>query len=293
MNWQLSILQWIQQFKHPTLDSFFTVVTMSAEETFFIIMAAIGLWSFNKHLAQRVGFAFITSTVFNPFLKSVFAIERPIGQEAIESLRVHTAEGYSFPSGHTQGAASFWFGLLWALRKHWVSVIAITMILLVAFSRLYLGVHWPVDVFAGVVFGIFWVLVVHWLFNFAETHNRLSLLWVLVLPFFIPYFLYPENKPLIVSLGSSIGVLSGILIERKFIGYSVSGLWWQHLLKFVLGVIVLIGLKVVLKLVLVFPAQYADLVRYGAIGFWLTAGAPFVFVKLRLVKLDQSFHSAV
>jgi membrane-associated phospholipid phosphatase len=287
MNWQLSILQWIQQFKHPTLDSFFTVVTMSAEESFFIVMAAVGLWSYNKHLTQRVGFAFITSTVFNPFLKSVFAIERPIGQEAIESLRVHTAEGYSFPSGHTQGATSFWFGLLWILRKRWVSMIAVTMIFCVALSRLYLGVHWPVDVFAGIAFGIFWVLVVHWLFSVAEKHNRLSLLWLLVIPFFVPYFLYPENKPLVVSLGSSIGILSGILLERRYLKFSVRSLWWQHLLKFLIGIAVLIGLKVFLKMALVFPAQYADLIRYGAIGFWLTAGAPFVFMKLRLTLPDQ------
>ena len=113
MQWQLATLAWIQQFKHPSLDVFFSFVTMSAEETFFIGVAALMMWCYNKNMAQRVGFAFITSTVFNPFLKSFFAIERPIGSEGIESLRVHTAEGYAFPSGHTQGATSIWFGALY------------------------------------------------------------------------------------------------------------------------------------------------------------------------------------
>jgi hypothetical protein len=215
-------------------------------------------------------------------LKSLFAIERPIGNETIESLRVHTAEGYSFPSGHTQGATSFWFGIYLYFKNSAVAVFVITMIVLVAFSRLYLGVHWPVDVFAGIGFGIAWVLFVNWFFDMAERLQRLSLLWLLVVPFFIPYFLYPENKPLIVSFGSSIGLLFGILIEREYINFSVKGLWWQHLLKLAIGIGVLVLLRVLLKVVLVFPAQYADLIRYAVIGFWLTAGAPYVFQKLRL-----------
>jgi membrane-associated phospholipid phosphatase len=287
MEWQLSTLQWIQGFKHPLLDIFFSYITMSAEETFFIVFAAFGLWCYNKTLAQRVGFAFITSTALNPFLKSLFAVDRPIGQEAIESLRIHTAEGYAFPSGHTQGATSFWFGLLLYFKHRWVTVVSVSMIVLVALSRMYLGVHWPVDVVAGIAFGIAWVFFVNWLFDYAEARNNLHLLWFIVLPFFIPYFLFPENKPLVVSLGSSIGILSGIILERRHINFCVKAKLWQQAVKFISGLAVLILLKVVLKLAIPLPPQYADLIRYAFIGFWLTAGAPYLFIRLGLASATK------
>lgn len=78
VDWQIALLVLIQQMKTPVFDGVFTLVTMTAEETFFIVLAAWFMWCQNKRLAQRVGFAFLTSTVFNPTLKSLFAIERPI-----------------------------------------------------------------------------------------------------------------------------------------------------------------------------------------------------------------------
>lgn len=287
LEWQLNLLQWLQQFKSPLLDGFFIAVTMSAEETVYILIAAVGLWCVNKPLTQRGGLIFLTSTVLNPVLKSSFAIERPIGHGGLESLRVHTAEGYAFPSGHSQGAASFWFALLWLFRKPWLVGVCLTLIFLVAISRLYLAVHWPVDVIAGVGFGIVWVLIANAYMQWADSTGNKLLPWLLVLPFFIGYFLFPENKPLVVSLGSCIGFLAGMQLENKYLNYQTEGRLWQHLLKYVLGLAVLVLLKVGLKSLLAFDAHIADLIRYSIIGFWLSFAAPFMFCQLGLMKKNN------
>lgn len=288
MDWQIELLATIQQIKNPFFDGFFTLVTMSAEETFFIVLAAWFMWCQNKQLAHSVGLAFLTSTVFNPTLKSLFAVERPIGVAGVESMRVHTAEGYAFPSGHTQGATSFWFAFWLYLKTPWVAVVSFSMIALVAFSRLYLGVHWFTDVIGGVVFGIIWVFFVSTLFQYLQSKGKEVWLWCIVLPFFVPFFVYPDNAPLAVSLGASVGFLAGYFVDKHALRYGVKGVWWQQALKLVLGLAVLIALKEGLKWVLVLDEHYADLLRYMVIGFWLTAGAPWLFQRVGLGQQEAS-----
>lgn len=289
MTWQVSVLEFIQQFKHPILDAFFLMITISAEEVFFIVLAAWFLWCYNKRLAYRVGFAFLTSTIFNPALKSVLAIERPIGLESLESMRVETAEGYAFPSGHTQAATSFWLGLWLYFRKVWIGVFCAVMIILVALSRMYLGVHWLTDVLGGIFFGVLWVLLINALFDWSEARGQSRWLWLAVLPFAVPFLMYPDNAPLAVSLGAAIGFLAGYQVEQRWIQAEVHGSLWLKLARMVLGLAVLLLLKDGLKWVLLFDEQWANLLRYAVVGFWLAAGAPWVFGRLKLsVKHSNS-----
>ncbi|MDN3647808.1 phosphatase PAP2 family protein [Reinekea marina] len=281
MEWQLELLTWIQSFKTPILDAFFLVVTASAEEFFFIAAAAWFMWCQNKQLAQRVGFAFLTSTVFNPTLKELFAVERPIGAYGIESMRVETAPGYSFPSGHTQSATSFWFAAALGIKANWIRILAVVMISLVAFSRLYLGVHWFTDVIAGVFFGLLWVFAIDRFYSYCVKNNKLSLLWLVLLPFTIAYLLYPENKPLIVSFGASIGFLAGIQLEHRFIQFNVQGALWKKLVRFAIGLLILLLIKSGLKPILPFNEALNDLIRYTCIGLWITAGAPWLFQHIK------------
>jgi membrane-associated phospholipid phosphatase len=284
MDWQVNILTWVQSFKTPMLDNFFLVVTISAEEVFIIMVGTWLMWCQNKMLAQRYGLAFITSTVFNPTLKELFAVERPIGITGVESLRVETAPGYSFPSGHTQSAASFWFAASLGIRRKWVSILAVVMITLVAISRLYLGLHWFIDVIAGIIFGLIWVYMMDRLFSFCERKNNLNYLWLVLLPFVVAYLLFPHNKPLIVSFGASIGFLAGIQIERKYIHYQVTGVIWQNLIKFVFGIAVLVLIRLGLKPIMPFPEIVSDLLRYICTGLWISAGAPWLFQKTKFLK---------
>ena len=61
-------------------------------------------------------------------------------------MRVETATGYSFPSGHTQTATTFWTSLAVQLKKKkWVYVLAVVMAVGAGISRLYLAVHWPMS----------------------------------------------------------------------------------------------------------------------------------------------------
>src|SRR6056297_324541 len=182
MELQVELLKMIQQIRFPLLDVLFQAITITAEELFFIVLAAWFLWCGNKQLGYRVGFAFLASVVVNPLLKNSFRIERPIGVEGIESQRLHTATGYAFPSGHTQGATAFWTGMMTYVRRRWMFLLGTVLIVLVAFSRMYLGVHWPSDVIGGLIAGVVTVLVVNRVFDLAARRGNKLLLLLVVLP---------------------------------------------------------------------------------------------------------------
>jgi len=280
MELQVQIIQAIQNIRSPFFDLLFQGITMTAEELFFIVLAAWFLWCGDKQLGYRVGFAFLSSAVVNPLLKNSFRIERPIGVEGIESQRLHTATGYAFPSGHTQGATAFWTGMMTTLRRRWMYLLGTALIILVALSRMYLGVHWPSDVIGGVAAGVLTVLLTNRVFDFAARRRNKLFLLLVVLPLGIGLFLFKDEN-YVKPFGALLGFWLGYVLEDRYIHYEVQAVWWQQAIKLIVGLGLLLALRVGLKglFTVVLPADFmaADLIRYFFVGLWLTVGAPYLF----------------
>lgn len=85
-------------------------VTMLGEQWAVVSgLSAVIYWVIDKNMGEEFAFTLLISGLCNNILKGVFRFERPIGQEGIRTLRAHTATGYSFPSGHSQNAATLYF----------------------------------------------------------------------------------------------------------------------------------------------------------------------------------------
>ena len=282
----MEIIKFIQTFSSPFLDNFFQTVTMLGEEYFYIVLLSLVFWCIDKRYGYKLSFAFLFSGVVNGVVKSIVSAPRPIGVEGIRSLRVETATGTSFPSGHTQNIASFLVSLMKQLRRGWAYVAGCVLILLVAVSRLYLGVHWPVDVLGGIVIGTVCVLLADFAFEFAQ---RRQIKWMhlpLLIPVLTAVFVWSDSADLVKTSATFCAFMIGYSIESSWIQFETKASFIKQAVKFVMGMAVVLALKEGLKLL--FPHTPAfDFLRYLILGLWITVGAPLVFILFRLSSREE------
>lgn len=278
MEFELNIIRAIQSIANPFLDGLFQFITMFGEEAILIPLIAVIYWAFNKKMGEYIAYASLTSVLVNGAIKDIFKAKRPIGEPGIRSLKVETATGYSFPSGHTQGTASFWSAIAIYLKNNYMYAISALIIILVAISRLYLGVHYPKDVLFGAIFGILTSFITYKLFN--KVNNKIALYFITFI-IFIPALLYAHSADFIKGMGTFLGFALGIYVEKKYVNFSVEGKSINKILRVVIGLAILILLKVGLKAV--FPNKLVfHFLRYFIIVFFGIGLYPAIFKKLKL-----------
>lgn len=166
----LWVLDWIQQhLRGPALDAAMPLVTMLGDGgIFFVLLALVLLISRRwRSLGRSLAAALLLGLLFgNLLLKPLVGRIRPYDLVEGVELLVAPLSDHSFPSGHTMAAFAF-AGVFWCYRKEvgrW-GIAAVVIAFLIAFSRLYLYVHFPTDVLCGAALG--------WLFGLlAVRMNR-------------------------------------------------------------------------------------------------------------------------
>jgi hypothetical protein len=170
--------------------------------------------------------------------------------------------------------------LWWAL--------AIVIPLFVGIGRMYLGDHFPQDVLLGWAIGIVIVAAYaiyqpragQWI---AKQSLAVQITLAIILPLALAAFHFTSDTA--KSAGVLLGFYAGLPIEEKFIRFDARTDWLKQLVKFVIGLAVLLALRFGLKAI--FPEQALfDLIRYAAMGLWVSIGAPWVFVAARLAKKE-------
>lgn len=272
------IILWLQSFHTPVLDFLMKAITAIGGETFYTIVIPIIYWCIDKRYGFSLGTVFMVSNWINLGLKDLFRIPRP--SHAVVRV-LDSVGGYSFPSSHAQGTATFWVHLAAKIRRRWFTNVAIAVIVLVSLSRPYLGVHYPTDILAGAVLGTAIALIAYRLWA-----DKLDIpLWAFVT---VPVLLVLLDRT--ADSAKAAGFLAGLGIgynlDRRFLGFRVGGALWQQAVRTAVGLALLLGVRVGLKLVL--PAGiWFDYIRYTAIG--VTGGylLPWLFVTVGLMARDE------
>ena len=256
----MEVLYFLQELRNPVFDVIVQAITLVGEETFFLALGLFLLWCANKRDGYMVLMVGFTGMVVNQFLKMIFRIPRPWVQdpnfEIVESAR-EGASGYSFPSGHTQNSVGLLGSLGVCAKRRWIKALCIAGVVLVPFSRMYLGVHTPQDVLVSM--GIALVLIVSFdlLLRLNEKHPyviyiMLGCMLALTVSFLVYLYVFPfpsdvfaeENvanynsalKNAYTMLGCILGVLVFRILDDKVTHYDTNAVWWAQLLKFLLGV---------------------------------------------------------
>lgn len=279
MEYLLEMLKWIQSIRNPVLDYVFTSITILGEDYFAIAVLCFILWCVNKKSGYVIGFAYLTSWIFNYSLKEAFKVPRPfVLDKDIVPIRPETATGYSFPSGHTQGISALSIAIATAFRKKWLYAAGSILVILMAMSRMYLGVHTLLDVAVGAVAGMAWVFVANAIFDYIERTNRKALLLVMFVPIVIGMIFIQDNTYYKIA-GTFTSFILGYLLDSRYIHYEAKNLIWKQIIKFIFGMTVLIAIKTLVKKALG-ETLASDYIRYLLMGFWITVIAPFLFNKI-------------
>ena len=171
---ELQILYWIQNLRTELLDDLMVGITSLGDGGWIFILFTLFMLLFvkDKRCGIAMALALIVNLVIcNLVLKNVFLRERPCWLDPSIRLLIESPKDFSFPSGHTSGAFSASIAM-WLYQKKWGSA-SLVLAAAIAFSRMYLFVHYPTDILGGIIVGVFdawliYTLVNKWLPNWKK-----------------------------------------------------------------------------------------------------------------------------
>lgn len=296
----MEFLRLLEGLRTPGLSAFMATITYLGDEAAFLAIALTVYWCVSKRQGYYLFAAGIAGTVANQWLKLVFRIPRPWvldpGFTIVESARA-AAEGYSFPSGHTQNAVATLGCIAVANRQAWVRIPCVALILLIPFSRLYLGVHTPLDVGVGFALAAVPVLALWPVFRYEARFRRsvepilaallvylvVYLLWVNLTRF--PADADPVNvasgvKNAWTLFGSVLGLLVSCLVDGRLLHFDERAPLPGQLCKAALGLVLVVGLRAALKpalIALTGGAVQAHALRYFLVVLFAGCVWPMTF----------------
>jgi membrane-associated phospholipid phosphatase len=291
--WQagIDLIHAVQSVHGPALDALFKAITFMGEEEFFLVLLPLIFWCVDFAAGARLVVVFLLSAYVNFGFKDIFQHPRPFDLDP--TVKLHEAGGYGLPSGHSQSAVVVWGTIALEFRKRWLWIAAIVLMVLIGFSRIYLGVHFPTDVLAGwamgaIVLALYLALgprIEAWL-------QRVGLAWQLVVAVVLPLvlMLVHPTKDTTSSMAVLMGLGAGAATGRRAATYTAAGSLGKRALRFLVGVVGIFILY--LGLSLLFPSEGEPLyfvlrvVRYALIGLWAGLGAPWLFLRLGLASSD-------
>lgn len=298
---QYSILKMFQQIANPFMDSLANLLSLLGEQYVMIVIILIVYYGIDKKKGFSIFSSMFISLIAVNGIKAIVRAPRPfVVHPDLVSGRLETATGYSFPSGHTAGAASFYPAIGRAFKSTWLLVSALILALLIGFSRMYLAVHWPIDVLVGYLIGavcaLFLVPVFMKLYENKAACLRYSLVTAIIAS------IATVLLALLLSIGAvdetaftdlmkmtaiAAGAYAGCILERKKVEFrpalNVKGTIINILASAV-------GIALIMALKLLFPEPLYALgaaVRYSLLGLWLTGVYPLIAVKAGMLKSEE------
>ena len=269
----MQLLYWFESIRTPVLDTVMSLVTRLGEEALFLLAALFIFWCVDKRRGYYLLTVGFLGTLINQWLKVACAVPRPWVKDPdftiVESARA-AATGYSFPSGHSQSAVGYLGGFARFTNRWWLRAVCIVLALLVAVSRMYLGVHTPADVGVGLFIALVLVLAVYplvestlWfpnrMYAIIGAMLVLSGAFVAYMELTVPpvgsaevlmeaYENWAEaHKNAYTLLGAVSGVLVVYFFDSKVLQFPTRAPWWGQLIKLAGGLALVLVVKTLLK----------------------------------------------
>lgn len=260
----MDVLYFLEGIRQPWLDKIMLLITQFGEETAFLVVALILFWCVNKYFGYYILSVGFVGTVTNQFMKLWFRIPRPWVLDEnftiLEQAR-EAATGYSFPSGHTQTAVGTFGGIAVAAKQKTIRIVAGVIAVLVPFSRMYIGVHTPMDVLFAAAIAVLLLFILRWVYT--GKGKGLPILLAVMLSISVAFLLFVTLYPFPADidahnlesglknaytlLGSLLGLLVVYILDEKWLRFPVEAVWWSQVLKVIGGLLLVLAVKSGLK----------------------------------------------
>lgn len=257
----MQVLYLLEKLRMPVLNELMLLVTRFGEETAFLVAAIVVFWCVDKRRGYYMLSVGFLGTLANQFLKLVCRVPRPWVRDPnftiLEQAR-EAASGYSFPSGHSQSAVGTFGAIAYTAKNKWVRNICIAIAILVPFSRMYIGVHFPSDVLVGSGMAMLLIWGMHPIIYKDEGKHIPKLLIVMAALCFaylayVELTVFPEDmdahnlesavKNAYTLTGCLLGLLIAYYVDEKKLHFCVDAVWWAQLIKVGLGLILVLAVK--------------------------------------------------
>jgi len=270
----MSVIEFLQSALGEGWLPFFLGVSRLGDGPIYIFLLSFYFWLVDPQQGRQLSLILTLSIISNFLLKGIFALPRPyvINPDVTTVEAAATVGSFSFPSGHAQGVMTTLGAIAFFQQKRWLWWVAGIFIFLVSLSRMYLGVHFPVDVAAGLILGIFWVTVGSWIGRVERLPQlELAQKFMLWLVGAILAIALPPVAPL-------IGIFMGFFPVAKIIHQPPKKLSQRLIFScggFVLLVIVYTALKILSDIMPI--SALVDYFRYLAIALTVTELVPWLW----------------
>ena len=303
----MEFLYFLESIRNPVCDAIFSAITFLGSEALFIVIALMMFWCVDK----REGYYVLTVGLFgilvNQFAKLFFKVPRPWlrkpGFEVVGNAAAD-AGGYSFPSGHTQNVTGTLGGIFVSRKRMWQRIALASVIVLVAFSRMYLGVHTPTDVLFSLFFATFLLIVTRPMFTSDKRLEKCvpyisAVCFLCAVGLTLYAFLstgtdeqalenlYSARKNAVTMLGCSLAFPLVYYFDTRLTHFKTEAKWYLQILKVAVGV----GIVFLMKEGLSYPLEFifgnefvARAVRYFLIVIFAGCIYPMSFKYLEKEK---------
>jgi membrane-associated phospholipid phosphatase len=285
-------IEWIvalQQHATPSLDAVFRVFTDFGGRYYLLLVPAL-LWCVDHCTGTRVLVLMALTLFLNTVLKEWIADPRPFQLD--ERVISEGEEGYGLPSGHAQLVVVFWGAIAAWVGRRGFWLLALGIMFLMGFSRVYLGVHFPTDVLAGWALGALtlWVYlrwreaIEAWLARQAQP-ALLAVALGVVLVAFDRVLVRDEHFIAAGSGGFLAGAGIAAALAVRQLDFRGHGVWWRRLLRYPVGLALTLPVLGVMQWLglpdgfVEIPVLFLDLALFA---FWIAFAMPWLFGKIQL-----------